>query len=384
MLRRVVNKLYRIFEELLAPEIVGISIHNVVFSREELIFPEEKFTMPERLDVFGQNHYYFSGYTCIVPPFYIRSIKNAKCVVGREEIFTSNDEVIIEHTPQKVNPWVGKHNWKLEKPLKVNGSVANLALSTIENNYYHWLTECLGHYYLLERSQFRPDFYLLSNEKSFQKQYLKLLKVDEKRIIEIDKIKPGTILQADEIIIPSLINTSSNWDNVNSRGHTCYRKQWLPSWIGNLYRENIDTANYGNAKNKVYISRSLADYRKVENEDEIVDFLKLRGYGVYHLETMTVLEQIELFSTASIVIGMHGAGFSNIYFCERGTIIFEFFNEYYQDSSFKVLTNVLGLEYHYTIGKTPNTEGIHPQQENIYIDLAKLEIALDSIDTTLS
>jgi capsular polysaccharide biosynthesis protein len=188
-------------------------------------------------------------------------------------------------------------------------------------------------------------------------------------------------LQADTIIIPSLINTYRNWDVVDSRGYTCYRKQWLPSWIGNLYRENIETANYINAKTKIYISRALADYRKIENEDEVVNLLQGRGYGVYHLETMTVLEQIKLFSTASIVIGTHGAGFSNIYFCDRGTIIFEFFSEYYQDSSFKVLANVLGLEYHYTIGTTHRTEGIHPQQENIYIDVSKLEIALELVDT---
>jgi hypothetical protein len=156
MLKRVINKLSRFFEESFTPEIVGVSINNVVFSREELVFPAEKFTMPERLDIFGQNHYYFAGYTCDIPPFYVRSIENAKCVVGREEIFISNNEVIIEHTPHSVNPWLGKHNWKLQNPLKVNGSVANLALSTIENNYYHWLTECLGHYYLLERSQFKP------------------------------------------------------------------------------------------------------------------------------------------------------------------------------------------------------------------------------------
>ncbi|WP_309735682.1 glycosyltransferase family 61 protein [Chamaesiphon sp. OTE_75_metabat_556] len=381
MFERVVNKILRIFEELFTPEIEGISINDVKFFREELIFPEEKFELPERLDIFGQKHDYFSPYTITIPPFYVRSIKNAKCVVGREEIFTNNDEVIIEQTPQKVNPWIGRHNWKLKKPVKVKGSVVNLALSTIENNYYHWLTECLGHYYLLEKSQFKPDFYILSNEKSFQKQYLKLLKIDEKRIIKIDS---GVVIQADETIVPSLINTSENWDYVNTRGYTCYRKKWLPSWIGNLYRKSTDLAKSHDTKSKIYISRAFADYRKIENEDKIIDLLKSRGYSICHLECMAVLDQIELFSNASIVLGVHGAGFSNIYFCPQNAKVFELFTEYYHDSSFKVLTNALGLEYYYMIGKTNKIEDVHPQKENVYIDLAKLEMALDILEASSS
>ncbi len=381
MLARVLNKILRIFEELFTPEIEGISINDVKFSQEELVFPEEKFELPERLDIFGQNHDYFSAYTITIPPFYVRSINDAKCVVGREEIFTNNDEVIIEQSPLKVNPWVGRHNGKLKKPVKVNGSVVNFALSTIENNYYHWLTECLGHYYLLEKSQFKPDFYILSNKKSFQKQYLKLLKIDETRIIEIDS---GVVIQADEIIIPSLINTSGNWDDVNSRGYICGRKRWLPNWIGNLYRENIDLEKSNETKSKIYISRAFADYRKIENEAEIIDLLKSRGYSICHLENMAVLEQIELFSNASIVLGVHGAGFSNIYFCPQNAKVFEFFTEHYHDSSFKVLTNALGLEYYYMIGKTNKIENIHPQQENVYIDLAKLEMALNILETSSS
>jgi capsular polysaccharide biosynthesis protein len=369
----------KIARRLFVPKIKGISINEVRFLNEELIFPQEIFELPEQLDIFGQKHDLFAAYTCVIPPFFVRSIKKAKCIVGKEEIFTSNNRVVVEQTSQKVNPWLGSYNRILKKPQKVNGSVVNFSLSGIESNYYHWLTECLGSYYLLEQSSFKPDFYLLSVEKSFQKQYIELLKIDKKRIIEIE---PGNAVQADEIIVPSSISISGNWEHIDSRGYIRYQKQWLPSWIGNMYKERIDLVRYAQGKNKIYISRSFADYRKIENENEIIDLLKARGYGIYHLENMSVEEQVELFSNASIVLGVHGAGFTNIYFCPRSALIFEFFTEHYHDSSFKVLTTSLGLKYHYMIGKTSNIENVHPQQENVYIDLAQLKTALDILDST--
>ncbi len=367
----------RIARRLFLPKIKGISIDDTEILEEELIFPQQVFEMPEKLDIFGQKHPLFTGYTRVIPPFFVRSIKKAKCVVGKEEIFTSNNKVIVEHTSQKVNPWLGSYNRRLNKPYKVNGSVANFSLSGIESNYYHWLTECLGSYYLLEQSKFKPNFYLIPIEKTFQREYLKLLNIDEERIIKIDS---GSVVQADETIVPSSINISENWEHINSRGYICCQKQWLPSWIGNIYKEKINFDKSIQGKSKIYISRAFANYRKIENEDEIIDFLKSKGYGIYYLEKMSVVEQIKLFSNASIVLGLHGAGFSNVYFCPKNATLFEFFTEHYHDSSFKVLTSVLGLKYHYMIGKTSNIENIHPQQENVYIDLAQLKMALEILD----
>jgi Glycosyltransferase 61 len=364
----------RIAKKLLISQIQGVSINDIEMMEEELIFPEATFNLPERLDIFGQRHNHFSSYACTIPPFYVRSIKNAKCVIGKEEVFTCNNEVIIEYTAQKANPYIGENRKKLNKPLRINGRIAHLSLSGLENNYYHWLTECLNRYYLLEKSKFKPDLYLLSSDISFQKQYIELLGIDKERILRMDS---NTIIQADELIVPSFIN---NWESINFRGYKSCQKQWLPSWIGNIYQEKIDLKSTDKDKNKIYISRSFADYRRLENEDEVTSLLQNRGYGIYYLENMLVKEQVELFSNASIVLGLHGAGFSNIFFCPQDTKVCELFTENYHDSSFKVLTNALGLEYHYIIGKTCTTEDILPHKENVYIDLRKFKLSLDILE----
>jgi capsular polysaccharide biosynthesis protein len=365
----------------IVPKVQPISINNVKASTEELIFPESIFDLPEKPDIFGQKHENFSGYTCDVPQFYVRSIQNGKCVVGSEEIFTSDDQVIQEFTAQEVNPFIGGDKQRLNNPYRINASVANLSLSGLENNYYHWLTECLGRYYLLEKSKFKPDFYILSRDLPFQKQYIELLGIDPERILNLDA---NVAIQANDLIIPSFIN---NWKYAKYRGYNHCLKQWLPIWTGNIYRElmerNAIEQNHNKQKNKIYISRAFANYRRIENEDEVIDFLKNKGYGIYHLENMSVHEQVELFSNASIVLGAHGAGFSNIYFCSESTTICELFSEYYHDSSYRILSNVLGLKYNYMIGKTNIIKNINPLKENIYIDLKQLKAAIALLDDSL-
>lgn len=366
--------LKKIIESLTNLKIKGVSVNNLEILKEELIYSKTNFYLPDQLDIFGQRNKHFSSYTCAIPSFYVRSIPNAKCIVGREEIFTSNNEVVAEYTTQKINPWIGKNKNKLSNSKMLNASVLNLSLSGLERNYNHWLIECLGRFYLSNQSQFKPDFYVLPNELSFQREIIEFLGIDQNKILELEL---NTVIQANEIIIPSFIN---NWKVINWRGCKHYQKQWLPDWIGNIYRKENTLKRRG--QKKIYISRLFANYRKIENENEIINTLKNKGYGIYYLENMSVKDQIELFSNALIVLGSHGAGFSNIVFCPQHTLICELFSEYYHDSSFKILANVLGFKYHYMINKTNNmTRKIHPQKENMYIDLSQLESALDVLDS---
>lgn len=381
-LQRYAARARRKARSLITPKIRGVKACDVQMLETETIFPEETFKLPEKLDIFEQRHHYFSGYTRDIHKFCVSSIRNGKCVVGTEEVFTSNNEVIIEHTSQETNPWLGADKRRLNKPYRINGSVANLSLSGLENNYFHWLTECLGRYYLLEQSKFKADFYILSNSLSFQKQYIELLGIDEKKILKIDA---EVAIQADEIIVPTLISSWDNWKVVEFRGQQkCYQKQWLPSWIGNIYQEKIVQMNLEKVlKSKIYISRAFSNYRKVENEAEILDLIKSKGYGIHYLERMSVKDQIELFSNASVILGVHGSGFSNMYFCPKNTIVCECFPEYYHDPAFKILAHALGLRYHYIVGKTDNHGNIHPQQENVYLDLNKLEITLNILENLI-
>jgi hypothetical protein len=66
-------------------------------------------------------------------------------------------------------------------------------------------------------------------------------------------------------------------------------------------------------------------------------------------------------------------------FSPRNTIIFELFSEFYHDAGLRILAKALGLNYFYMVGRTRNIENVHPQKENIYIDLNLFDEALNII-----
>lgn len=352
-------------------KISGVSLKELDFE-EKLIFSDENFHMDEIKDIFGESHEHFKEFNSNIKPFYVRSIKNGICRTNKEEVYTSENQVIKEFTSQEENPKVGR--WKLPKSKikKINGKVAHLSLAGLENNYYHWLVECLGRLYLIEKSGFNPDFYVISQNFEFKREYAKLLKIPEEKIIPAES---NQIIQADELIVADFIN---NWEFIDFRGYQHYQKQYLPSWIGNLYKERILPEIEKTEPKRIYISRAKAKYRKILNFDEILPILKKYDFQIVYPEDINVREQLKLFYNASIIVSPMGAGLGNIVFSKEGTKILELCPQYFHTSCLRILANVMELDYNYMVGKTEDTS-MHPQQENFVLDAKKFEQALEKI-----
>jgi hypothetical protein len=198
---------------------------------EEMIYPEEKFSLPEFLDIEGKSHRSFEACETTLSPFYVRSLKNGICYTSGEEVYTSDCRVILEHGSHEPTPPV---RWRrfLGNVTRVEGKVAHLGVSWLENNYYHWLVDCLPRLHLIRKSSFRPDFYVISNTLGFQKRWLDMLGIQERQIIPAHI---GGNIQADELIMPSMLH---KFEKIESRGYSYWQEQrWVPHWIGDLYNE---------------------------------------------------------------------------------------------------------------------------------------------------
>jgi hypothetical protein len=64
--------------------------------------------------------------------------------------------------------------------------------------------------------------------------------------------------------------------------------------------------------------------RKIHNLGQVQEFLSQHNFDTVYLEGMSVIDQIVLFQSAEFVIGVHGAGLTNLLFCEAGTKVIEF------------------------------------------------------------
>ena len=72
---------------------------------------------------------------------------------------------------------------------------------------------------------------------------------------------------------------------------------------------------------RIYVSRRTADYRKMRNEDEVTAILAERGYRIVDPGGLSFREQIAVFKGARAIIGVTGAGLTNVAFSQPGATV---------------------------------------------------------------
>ena len=228
---------------------------------------------------------------------------------------------------------------------------------------------------------------------------LKAFGVREDQII-FDRATP--LYQADKMIVPSL---------QNDLGERIYRAMGvgLGSWIPDFLRSNLGskqselsgsqlTSDARNSNDpdkplKVYISRSSRGSRNIANEPAMIEALQSRGFTTVEFERYSVVEQAELMSRAEVVVGVHGAGFTNLTFCKPGTRVVEIFGDYIVPC-YWALSGVAGLRYAQFMAKSvvssdsTGLETVNPGQRvavlrDMEIDI-DVEAFIEFLDATLN
>ncbi len=374
MLRKIKNKIKKKWRRVLYDKItIGTSIFKHRDVKIIKAYSKASFEAPLFDDIFGKKHNLFSPYTCEIPESFVALISKGRCIVGHEEVYSTVNECFVEITSQKSNPSIGRYVPRKYK--KISGVVANLALSGVENNYYHFCVEWLARLHLINKLKIHVDFFIVPQSQSFHSQYLDLLQIENnKRLL----VNDGCLVEADCLVVPSFIN---NWLPVRYRGYDFYLKQWLPKWLPQIYApfKSAPTGKVISDTSRLYISRKESYYRKLLNENEVIEILQRKGFKVFCLESLSVLEQIGLFKNAKFIVSMHGAGLVNMCHCDNSAVIFEIYTQYYHDSSFRLLALTLGHNYEYLIGKTITTNNLHPKEENAEVDIAMFKRAIDNI-----
>ena len=98
---------------------------------------------------------------------------------------------------------------------------------------------------------------------------------------------------------------------------------------------------------KIFISRAdanLKNKRNLKNNLEIENYFIKKGFNVLILSNYSFLEQALIFNNAKLVVGLHGAGLTNILFCKKRTKIIEITLDNWP-KLFKKLSKCLNLSY---------------------------------------
>ncbi|MCX2561997.1 glycosyltransferase 61 family protein [Acetobacter farinalis] len=134
---------------------------------------------------------------------------------------------------------------------------------------------------------------------------------------------------------------------------------------------------------RIFIERGAAGNRRIPNEAELTAALQARGFLCVRPETMTVAEQIRLFSRARLVVGQLGAGMANSVWCQPGAVVFELVPEHHQNPCDLLLAMQAGLHYWGKLMPTGLQEENHTAQSEQRLDIASVLHELALIEQSL-
>jgi capsular polysaccharide biosynthesis protein len=95
----------------------------------------------------------------------------------------------------------------------------------------------------------------------------------------------------------------------------------------------------------VYVSRRINPKRPFVSEEALENMLTSEGFEVVYPEMLSVDQQIELFSTADIVVSSTGAAFSNVIYCKPGALVVEVQPRRMENTWVRNLSAMCGLRW---------------------------------------
>jgi capsular polysaccharide biosynthesis protein len=110
----------------------------------------------------------------------------------------------------------------------------------------------------------------------------------------------------------------------------------------------------------------------------LVPVLEAGRLEIVDTEGMSIFEQMKLFAQAGVVVGIHGAGLTNLLFRGgRPTQLLEIFPPHDADPSFYLLAKDLGYDWHHVVGQNPSSKERHA---NFELDPARLERSIRELE----
>ena len=96
-----------------------------------------------------------------------------------------------------------------------------------------------------------------------------------------------------------------------------------------------------------------------------------KKFKILKLSNFSFIEQIGIFNSAKIIVGNHGAGFTNLIFCKKNTKVVEF-KDKNTAKIFNKISKDLGLNYKSILGNRIGKDKKN-QNNNLEIPLCKLK-----------
>ncbi|ALI99760.1 glycosyltransferase family 61 protein [Rufibacter tibetensis] len=287
--------------------------------------------------------YTYSGRVIIEPVFGWSIIAYRNLV--KESVYSFNDEVKVPF------PSIAQYFKPTKKVVTVDSAVV-VRLGWF--NYWHFFNDILGAILLL-----RKEGLLQSNVSILIPEGLSKMSYFIQSLELSDELRSYNWVVQDE---NTYVESSST---IYCRVLDNHRKQF--DEVIKLFEPYL--VKRATAA-KIFVTRRGTKLRRLENFCEIEELVQSYGYTVIACEELSLKEQIEVFHNASHIIGVHGAGLTNIIFRRSQQLnLLEIFPENNIPPNFFWLSASYGFSYNAVVG-SKEVNG------SFYLDPLKLESLL--------
>ena len=248
--------------------------------------------------------------------------------------------------------WLGQR-------IKVSGGVIAVCHNQWSTeNYYHWLIDSLPR--LLALRTLHPGMLLMLPRASSFHDVPEYISSSAALLGFSDQLplNPRQIFSAESVVLPNLTATS-----LSQRPELI--RQVQAELIAALCPETVRPFR------RIYASRAPGLPRNLLNEPEVEMWLQQQGFKKVYFERMTLLEQARLMRETEVLLGVHGAGLTNMLFLPSHAKVIEIHNEEYGDPCYLRLASCLELTLYICPSKGADKE--LGNQSDIVVDVLALQ-----------
>ncbi len=322
----IINSVEQWFNDSVPPQMKGSWIKEIIPEHSIYSKPPNSPNNIDKVPSFFRDQ----GESKKFPKARLCFFKNARVVNENGVVISYDNRVFADFTFEFGKSIMENYEvfkFYINKP-KVRRECLAIITSTGNNCYYHWMFESLPRLKLLAEVVDDIDYLIVPyNLKKFHLETLNLLGFPEEKLL---KINDGTHLLCERLFVPSI-------------------PRQVPTWACEFVRDSFLPVDVAEPHRLIYISRKDALFRKIINEEEVEDYLRGIGFEIVQMSELSFLDQVKICAEARIVVGPHGAGLSNIVFCQNAKIL-EIFSPSYVNVCYWDLSNRVGNDYYYFLG----------------------------------
>ena len=224
-------------------------------------------------------------------------------------------------------------NYLKKKIVRINSPVISIAHGWYDN-YYHFTLEVLVKVFLLKDFLNSATVIFPAKTSEFHRKWFEIIGLKNIRYIQENEV----------VVSPKVI--SCNFPNRDLNHHhliTPLFREWILK-----HAKEKGFLNNPDFPSDLFIDRAKAAYRKILNHAEVKQILTEAEIPMLNLEELTLEEQINAFYFSKHLAFVHGAGLTNMLFCNPETTIIDFCHKDFYQNCFYKLSVPLKLEYHLT------------------------------------